>query len=100
MIRILLKYTVINFLYFTRRFPRIRGRFRLAKILFTNKKNFHPKDRFKVTIKDVGQMLLMPYDFVDKYLFIYGEYEGALVRLLKSLLVRGSNVLDIGVKKS
>jgi FkbM family methyltransferase len=38
----------------------------------------------------------VPYDHVDRYLYVYGEYESATVKLLNRILEKGECFIDIG----
>jgi FkbM family methyltransferase len=51
---------------------------------------------YTVNIKNTGKMVLVPYEFVDRQIFIFNEYEPEIVRALNLILKEGDNFLDIG----
>jgi hypothetical protein len=49
-----------------------------------------------ITIKSGIKLLLLTNDFVDKYIYITGEYEPELESFLRDNLKEGDNFIDVG----
>lgn len=82
--------------WFTRTFPRCRGRWRLIQWLSRRKQWLAALDWQQIKVRDVGDMKVLPSEFIGRYLFFYGEYEGEVVHLFKHLLSPGDSAVDVG----
>lgn len=82
--------------WYTRNGGKLRGRYRMMKWLIERPLIFENSDKRVVQLKHVGPIELNPSDYIEKILFITGEYENNLVELLNKVLKKGDCFLDIG----
>ncbi len=49
-----------------------------------------------IQVRSVGRMLVSPDEFIGRYLYVHGEYEGDMLPLFGAIVRPGDRVLDIG----
>jgi FkbM family methyltransferase len=80
----------------TRSVSSFRGRWWLIRRLMKKDaylKRLRPR---VIRVRAVGRMLVSPKEFIGRYLYVHGEYEGEVVQLFQSIVRPGDCVLDVG----
>lgn len=74
-----------------------RGRWWLMRRLHSWRGQMSKVGEVRVWLKTIRcWMILNPSDFVDRYLFIEGEYEGSNLEFLRAVCKPGSTIVDLG----
>ncbi len=82
--------------WFTRTFPRTRGRYRLIKWLSKQEHWLEGLGWSEIKIRDAGRMKVLPAEFIGRGLFLCGVYEEDILRPFKYLIKPGDRVIDVG----
>jgi len=90
-------YLIRTLCWVCRSWRSFRGRWWLMRRLHSWQGSMSRVGEVRVWVNSIWSwMVLNPADFVDRYLFIEGEYEGSNLAFLKSVCKPGATVVDIG----